>query len=145
MTITESYEFNELQSEIDALEVEDLKVGLVINELIEFLSSPSEFRELFIYLSAIRDLLVTNFNHEEVIMNKIFYKSRSAHAKDHNSLLEQLDGLVAILDISRNFSEVDNVLLIQFITKWYARHALHFDGLLHDYLNMLNNQHQHNG
>ncbi len=58
------------------------------------------------------------------------------HAKHHDALLQQLEGLSVLLELANGFHEVDKTTIVEFLTKWHASHTMRFDGPLIDALAM---------
>ena len=123
-----------LSKQIYNLELEDIKISSAISELIGMLSEPGEFQELFTYLKTIRQLAFVNFAHEESIMLMHAQEHYKSHTKDHAHLLEHIDGLIAMLELANGYDEVSVVSVNEFITKWFAKHAMYFDGPMIDAL-----------
>ena len=132
---TISYET--LSTKIYKLELEEMKIGLAITELLNMLSEPGVFQEIFTYLKTIRQLAFINFSHEEGLMITYAENHLKSHSKDHKQLLDHIDGLIAMLELANRIDEVNVVSVNEFITKWYAKHTMCFDGPLIDALKKL--------
>ena len=132
---TISYET--LSTKIYKLELEEMKIGLAITELLNMLSEPGVFQEIFTYLKTIRQLAFINFSHEEGLMITYAENHLKSHSKDHKQLLDHIDGLIAMLELANRIDEVNVVSVNEFITTWHAKHTMCFDGPLIDALKKL--------
>ena len=120
--------------DIYTIEVDDLKIGLMINLLVETLASGGVHASSMVILKVLRHLTERNFTREEAIMAARSYPTSASHTGEHRMMLDYLDGLIVMLEIASGEEEVDAATVSQFISRWHAQHAIYGDGVLLDFL-----------
>ncbi len=113
-----------------------IRNGAAIGNLIEMLSTSEEIYELFLHLEVIKEFTKSSFSYQENMMKSLTPALFEEHAKHHDALLQQLEGLSVLLELANGFHEVDKTTIVEFLTKWHASDTMRFDGPLIDALAM---------
>jgi len=126
-----------LARDIEAIEVDDLKIALMINLFIEALSEQKVLPMALVILRLIICMTDRNFAMEKRVMARYQYIGREEHIKAHETLTSYISGLETMLNLDNDFDDIDAPSVIQFLTRWHAEHAVYSDGHLIDFLNAI--------
>ena len=123
-----------LSGDIEAIEVDDLKIGLMINLFIDALAEKKVLPMALVILRLIICMIERNFSMEERVMAQYKYHLLIEHVNSHNALSSYIHGLESFISLAKDFSEIDAPSVIQFLTIWHSEHAVYSDGHLIDFL-----------
>ena len=127
-------DYDTLEKDIHTIELDDHKIGLMVNLLIETLDKDGMHVAAMVMLKLVRHMTRSNFQMEEKIMLERKYPKMESHVSEHCKLIDYIDGLIVMLDMAIDENDVDSGTVSQFITRWHAQHVVNSDGALITYL-----------
>ena len=117
-----------LEDDIYKLEVEDAKMGMLIDLLVETMEQDRTIELLLVEFYSLKAVTSMHFKHEAAAMCKWQYQNIDDHISAHDEMDDYVDGVIAFLEAANITDSTDTKPLSDFTVNWHSAHAREHDG-----------------
>ena len=132
-----------LDDDIYKLEVEDAKMAMLIDLLVETMRRDKTIESLLMEFYSVRAVTSLHFKHEVAAMCKWGYGNIDKHVTAHNEMTVYIEGVIAFLEAAKVSDSTNTVLLSAFMVSWHSEHARDHDGAFVTFLKRLRSNGTH--
>jgi len=108
---------------VEEIDVQHKKFLRLISEIYQFAGNSEDSQESLKLVAELRRYVRFHFDSEELLMKTYSYPNRAEQIREHNNLIDELDGRIERLKAGQG----NIVELVFFLTKWFIDHDLYFD------------------